>query len=1129
MQRNLTIKMVVALILLLNAAAVWGQNQITLTLQTDCWGGESSWSITNDQGGTIASISPNTLGNQQVYTYNYDLPDGCYTFTMNDTYGDGLNGTQFNCAIDGNYTITTAGGTVLVQMTVADFDYQSVHPFTLGSTAGCTDPNATNYSSCATTDDGSCTYPALQAGFSFDVSNACGVASIPFTNSSTGNIATYNWSFPGGSPATSNDINPIVNYSNEGTYQATLEVVGPQGQTSTLTQDVVINGGDLLEIVIVPDNYPQEISWNLVDINGVQIGSGTSAGGTFCIADNCHTFTINDSYGDGICCGYGNGSYTIYLNGVEIATGGNYGNGESVSINCPPGIDCNNGIIVDLGEHTAPFSNAWYIFTPSQNGQYRITTCERATCDTKIWVYDYCNMNNFDDTNEATLTYNDDLCGVQAEVTPFLEGGESYYIRIGDVGGVCGTGTLDFAIEYMGAIPGCMDPTACNYLPIAGTPATCYYQGDPECPTFGPDLYVLGDVFYSSMYATTLTNNDACYVNEGCMQGFGSRQIIRFSTHIKNIGTEDYFIGAPSAQPDQFEWDVCHNHWHYEGYAEYVLFDENGFEMPQIGFKNGFCVLDLECSDGGTAKYTCGNMGITAGCGDIYSSGLSCQWVDVTDVPAGTYTLVIRTNWDFSPDANGSYELSYANNWAAVCISFDRDANGNIINFTKTLDCPIAYDCLGVPFGNSQPDCAGNCPGVTVKGDLNGSGELEPTDASQYVQDILGNDAVVSNCTDMDSDGVISVTDAALIAGCSFYGPDYVEPDGVHDHCVWDVEYIDPNHMVTLSIGSVNTTEGYVDVYVLNPDNEIVGYEFRVSGINILSLENLVDPAVYDINPQSALGGSKIIGLSYDGSMIPKNLTPAPMVRIYYSSITSTMVCISEIIDIVNFNYHNTLTTIGACQTIAGLQFADFSADNTTICAGESVQFTDLSTNNTNSWMWNFQGGTPASATDQNPIITYYTPGVYTVTLTASNGTENDAETKSGYITVLANSTWYADMDGDGYGDPNNTMDFCSQPSGYVSDATDCDDSRNDVYPGAIGTGENIDNDCNGSIEGSEISGCPGDFNNDGVRDIADLLQLLQNLGCTQNCDPTVDLNSDGQVSPSDMLDFLSFFGLLCN
>jgi hypothetical protein len=75
-----------------------------------------------------------------------------------------------------------------------------------------------------------------------------------------------------------------------------------------------------------------------------------------------------------------------------------------------------------------------------------------------------------------------------------------------------------------------------------------------------------------------------------------------------------------------------------KGYAEYILFRNNGNPIP-IGFKNGFCVMDLECSDGGTAKFGCSNMGITAQCGDIYDAGLECQWIDITDVDPGDYIL----------------------------------------------------------------------------------------------------------------------------------------------------------------------------------------------------------------------------------------------------------------------------------------------------------------------------------------------------------------------------------------------------------------------------------------------------------------------------------------------------------
>lgn len=1119
-------------IAILFAGGLHAQNDLTLSLTTDCWGGETSWQITDTDGNVMQSVAGGTYGNQQTYDEAISLPDGCYNLSILDSYGDGMNGSQWgSCEVDGTYSLTDSEGNVILTLLAAgaNFGNEETQAFSLGSAdIGCTDPNATNYNSCATTDDGSCTYPVLTSSFSFDAGASCGTTTVQFTDNSIGNVTGWNWSFPGGDPSSSTEQNPSVTYNSPGTYTATLEVTDGV-DTNSSSQDIEIASGIELQIVIVPDNYPGETSWDLVDEFGNLVAQGDVNGGSVCIDDNCHIFTIYDSYGDGICCGYGDGSFELLLDGVSIGTGGQFSDSQSINLNCPPGFDCNNAIVADEGEHVAPFSNAWYSFTPAINGQYRITTCDRAACDTKIWMYDNCNMSIFDDTNEATLTYNDDFCGVQAEVTPLLEGGFTYYLRIGATDAACAGEDVGFMIEYMGPVEGCTDPLACNYLPIAEVNTTCYYPGDIQCPSFGPDLEVLGDVFESSMYATTLQSNDQCYINEGCLQGFGERQILRFTTHIKNIGTEDYFIGTPGEQLDQFEFDDCHNHWHYEGYAEYVLYDGAGVEMPQIGFKNGFCVLDLECSDGGQAKYTCGNMGITAGCGDIYSSSLSCQWVDITDVPAGDYTLVVRTNWDQSPDANGSYELSYDNNWSAICISFDRDANGDIIDFTKTLDCPLAFDCLGVPFGNSQPDCAGNCPGVVTKGDVNNSGDIESGDASQYVQDILGGDAVVSPCTDMDADNLITVTDAALIAGCVFYGPDHVDELGVHDHCVWNDEVVNPNHLTTLSIGDVNTDQGYVDIHVLNPDNEIVGYEFTVSGLTIQSLENLVDPLDYDINPQSSLGGAKVIGLAYDDQVVPKNITPAPLVRIYYSAIEGTEVCIESIVDIVNEDYHNVLTDIGPCQAVGDEDFVDFVASSTLICQGESIDFTDLSDGTLTSWSWNFEGGTPSSSTDQNPTgIVFSTPGSYTITLTASGGGAIDSESKIEYIEVAAGVTYYLDSDNDGYGDEANSIISCSVEQGYSDQAGDCDDSNPDVYPNAPGTGEGIDNNCDGSVTGDEVFDCVADITEDGSIDVADLLMLLQEFGCTENCNPDVDLSGDGIISNPDMLIFLSWFGQDC-
>jgi PKD repeat protein len=84
---------------------------------------------------------------------------------------------------------------------------------------------------------------------------------------------------------------------------------------------------------------------------------------------------------------------------------------------------------------------------------------------------------------------------------------------------------------------------------------------------------------------------------------------------------------------------------------------------------------------------------------------------------------------------------------------------------------------------------------------------------------------------------------------------------------------------------------------------------------------------------------------------------------------------------------------------------ANFTANQTLICPGSSVNFTDLSSFTPTSWSWSFQGGTPATSTAQNPTnIVWSTPGTYSVTLTATNANGSDAETKTAYITVLSNA-----------------------------------------------------------------------------------------------------------------------------
>lgn len=91
------------------------------------------------------------------------------------------------------------------------------------------------------------------------------------------------------------------------------------------------------------------------------------------------------------------------------------------------------------------------------------------------------------------------------------------------------------------------------------------------------------------------------------------------------------------------------------------------------------------------------------------------------------------------------------------------------------------------------------------------------------------------------------------------------------------------------------------------------------------------------------------------------------------------------------------ITGVGGAAPVAA-----FSASATTICAGDTISFSDQSTGNPTSWSWTFGGGTPATSTAQNPSVVFNTAGTYSVTLTATNSSGSDPETKTNYITVNA-------------------------------------------------------------------------------------------------------------------------------
>lgn len=80
---------------------------------------------------------------------------------------------------------------------------------------------------------------------------------------------------------------------------------------------------------------------------------------------------------------------------------------------------------------------------------------------------------------------------------------------------------------------------------------------------------------------------------------------------------------------------------------------------------------------------------------------------------------------------------------------------------------------------------------------------------------------------------------------------------------------------------------------------------------------------------------------------------------------------------------------------------ADFYTNKPLICAGDELAFFDASFDNVTEYNWTFEGGTPETSTDANPVIIYNTPGNYSVTLEVTDGVDTKTKTITDYITVM--------------------------------------------------------------------------------------------------------------------------------
>jgi PKD repeat protein len=1044
---------------------------------------------------TVILTAFNNAGSTTMTKTNYitvqNVPSAGFNFNVN-----GLTVTFTNTSIGGTSSLWNFGDNTTSTQTnpVHTYAVGGVYTVTLTTTNDCGSTTATKTVTLLS--------PPVTA-FTATPTSGCAPLTVQFTNQTTG-ATSYSWQFPGGTPSTSTDVNPLVLFTNPGNYTVTLTATNAAG-SSTATSTISVIPEPVANFTSA--NNGLVVNFTNTSTNGTSYAWNFGDDSTSTVVNPSHTYAQDGVYPVRLIATGPCGVDTI-IKTVTVVTPPTAAFTASPTTGCAPltvqftstssantvSYDWDfpggtpdtsilqNPVVVYNTPGTYPVtlivSNAAGNDTTTVTG-YIVVTTVPSTAFTGTASGSTATFTN-NSTNATSYSWNFGDSGTSTDTNPtHTYANDGVYTVVLTSTNACGTSTATQVITI--ATP----PTASfTYTPASGcAPLTVQYTStssanavsyDWQFPGGTPSSSTLQNpvVVYNAagVYSATLTvsntagtatatQTDIITVTTTPATAFTSAAngtTVAFTNSTTNATSYSWNFGDSGSSTDTNPTHTYAN----DGTYTVVLMATNACgtststqvvtvsSAPTASFTanttNGCAPLAVQFTSTSSANSVTYNWQFPGGT----PSSSTDQNVLVTYNTPGVYSVSLTVG--NSAGTNTAVQTDYITVGTAPNANFSATVSGSTATFANSSTNSLSY---AWDFGDGTGSIDAN-PDHTYTADGTYEVVLTSTNlcgTSTFTQNVVVITSANAGFTANTTTGCASLTVVFEdLSSSNTTSWSWAFPGGMPSSSTAQnptVTYEAPGvYDVTLIATSAGGSSMYTRSAFINVlGGPVAGYISSVTGASASFSNTSADATsyVWDFGDGSTSAASD----------------PA---HNYLADGTYTVV----------------LTAINNCGsstyteqvTIVTPPTAAFQVNNSTGCAPFTVAFDNQSSANATAYAWTFEGGTPANSTDPSPVVVWANPGVYNVTLVASNSAGTSTATGSITVTTTPTPNFSYQTAGLSLVLTNNSSNATSYAwnFGDGSISTDASPTHDYLMPGTYTVVLRATNDC-GTTETSQV------------------------------------------------------------